>query len=134
MKKWLFEIILYIFSFVFVSAVFQPLKLPEDVAYLALILVFVGLSMMLSKSLLVFLTVKVVFLTRLIAIFLILFFAFYILEMFVPGFYIESMTLQETDLGWLSLKSFEFDKMSVMAILSFCTALLASLVKLLDES
>jgi hypothetical protein len=134
MKKWFFEIILYIFSFVFVSTVFQPLKLPEDVGYLILTLVFVGLSMMLSKSLLVFLTVKVVFFTRLFAIFLILFMVFYVLEMFVPGFQIGTMSLQEADLGWLSLKSFEFDKMSVIAVLSFSTALLASLVKLLDES
>lgn len=133
MKKWLYEILMYIFCFVFINLFFISLELPVDIYYLLITLFLVGFGMFFSKHLLVFLTVKVVFLTRLVAMFLILFVVFYALEMFVPGFIISEMVVQEADLSWVSLKSFEFDKISVIALLSFFTALLSSLVKLLEE-
>ncbi len=133
MKKFIFELMLYIFCFVFVDLFFVAVNLPEDPLYLLLTLFTVGLGMILSKKILVFLTVKVVFLTRLLSIFLILFGVIYALEYFLPGFQVETIMVKEAELSWISLKSFEFDKISVIALVSFCTALLSSLIKLLDE-
>ncbi len=133
MRKGLFDLILYIFSFVFVLLFFPSVKLPSESAYLFLSLIIVGLGIMFSKSLLVFLTVKVVFLTRFLAITLILFGIVFALETFLPGFFVEKLVLEETDLGLLSLKSFEFDKIGVVVLLSLSTALVSSLVKLLQE-
>ena len=134
MKNWIFEFILYIFSFAFVDLVFDSLVLPEDSVYLFLTILVVGLAMMLAKPMLTFLTVKVTFLTRLLAIFLLIFAVFYLLELFVPGFQIELMVVPEVEYSWVSIKSFEFDKITVMALLSFLIAFLSSLVKFLDES
>jgi hypothetical protein len=133
MRKGLFDLILYIFSFVFVLLFFPSVKLPSESAYLFLSLIIVGLGIMFSKSLLVFLTVKVVFLTRFLAITLILFGIVFALETFLPGLFVEKLVLEETDLGLLSLKSFEFDKIGVVVLLSLSTALVSSLVKLLQE-
>ena len=133
MKKGLFDIILYIFSFVFVMLFFPSVQLPSDPIYLFATLILVGAGVALSKHVLVFLTVKVVFLTRLLAITLILFGVFFALETFLPGFLVDKLVFQETDLGWLSLKSFEFDKIGTMVLLSFSTAFVSSLVKLLQE-
>lgn len=134
MKKGVFDLVLYIFSFVFVLLFFSNVKLPEDIVYLASTLLVVGLGVVLAKPILNFLTVKVVFLTRLVAVTLILLGVFYALETFMPGFFVENLVFQETDWGWLSLKSFEFDKIGGMVLLSFVTALVSSLVKLLQES
>ncbi len=133
MKKGLFDLVLYIFSFVFVMLFFPSVQLPSDLIYLFSVLILVGVSIVLSKPLLVFLTVKVVFLTRLLAITLILFGVFFALETFLPGFLVDNLVFQETDLGWLSLKSFEFDKIGTMVLLSLSTAFVSSLVKLLQE-
>jgi hypothetical protein len=134
MKKGIFDLVLYTLSFVFVLLFFPSVKLPPDSIYLMTFLFVVGLGVLLSKPLLTFLTVKVVFLTRLIAITLILFGLFFALETFLPGFLIENMVFQETDWGWLSLKSFEFDKIGVMVLLSLSTAFVSSVVKLLQEA
>jgi len=134
MKKGLFDLILYIFSFVFVMLFFPSVKLPSDVAYLSSALILIGLGVMLSKPLLTFLTVKAVFLTRLIAVTLILFGVIFALETFLPGFFVEKLVFTETDLGFLSLKSFEFDKIGTIVMLSFLTAFVSSIVKLLQES
>ncbi len=134
MKKGFFDLVLYTFSFVFVMLFFPSVKLPEDSIYLFSVLFFVGLGMVLAKPLLTFLTVKVVFLTRLVAVTLILLGVFFALETFIPGFLVDNMIFQETDWGWLSLKSFEFDKIGVMVLLSFSTAFVSSIVKLLQET
>ncbi len=134
MKKGLFDLILYIFSFVFVMMFFPSVKLPSDLLYSVVVFLAVGIGIMLSKPLLNFLTVKGVFLTRLIAVTLILFGVFFVLETFLPGFLIERLVFKETDLGWLSLKSFEFDKIGVMVLVSFFTAFVSSVVKLLQEN
>ncbi len=133
MKKGLFDLILYVFSFVFVMLFFTSVKLPTDTIYLASSLLFIGVGVMLTKPLLTFLTVKAVFLTRLLATTLVLFGVIFALETFVPGFLIERLVFKETDLGLLSLKSFEFDKIGVVVLLSLCTAFVSSLVKLLQE-
>jgi len=133
MKKGLFDLILYIFSFVFVMLFFHSVQLPSDLIYLSSVLILVGAGIALSKPLLTFLTVKVVFLTRLLAITLILFGVFLALETFLPGFLVDNLVFQETDWGWISLKSFEFDKIGTMVLLSFSTAFVSSVVKLLQE-
>jgi hypothetical protein len=134
MKKGLFDLILYMFTFVFVMMFFPSVKLPTDSVYLFSALLLVGIGIMFSKYLLTFLTVKVVFLTRLIAITLILFGVIFALETFLPGFVVDKLVFSETDLGFLSLKTFEFDKIGVVVLLSFCTAFVSSIVKLLQES
>jgi hypothetical protein len=134
MKKGIFDLVLYTLSFVFVLLFFPSVNLPPDSIYLMTFLFLVGFGVLLSKPLLTFLTVRVVFLTRLIAITLILFGLFFALETFLPGFLIENMVFQETDWGWLSLKSFEFDKIGVMVLLSLSTAFVSSVVKLLQEA
>ncbi len=134
MKKVIFDLILYVFSFVFVLLFFSSLSLPSDPVYLVSALLVVGIGVSLSKHILTFLTVKVVFLTRLIAVTLILFGVFFALETFLPGFLVEKLVFEETDLGWLSLKSFEFDRIGVMVLISFFTAFVSSLVKLLQEN
>jgi len=113
---------------------FPSVKLPSDLLYSVVVFLAVGIGIMLSKPLLNFLTVKGVFLTRLIAVTLILFGVFFVLETFLPGFLIERLVFKETDLGWLSLKSFEFDKIGVMVLVSFFTAFVSSVVKLLQEN
>lgn len=134
MKKGLFDLILYVFSFVFVMMFFPSIKLPSDFLYSVVVFLAVGIGIMVSKPLLNFLTVKGVFLTRLIAVTLILFGVFFVLETFLPGFLVEKLVFKETDLGWLSLKSFEFDKIGVMVLVSFFTAFVSSVVKLLQEN
>lgn len=134
MKKGLFDLILYVFSFVFVMMFFPSIKLPSDFLYSVVVFLAVGIGIMVSKPLLNFLTVKGVFLTRLIAVTLILFGVFFVLETFLPGFLVEKLVFKETDLGWLSLKSFEFDKIGVMVLVSFFTAFVSSVVKLLKEN
>ncbi len=134
MKKGVFDLVLYILSFVFVLLFFSNVILPDDFVYLTSTLLVIGLGVVMAKPILNFLTVKVVFLTRLVASTLILLGVFYALETFMPGFFVESLVFQETDLGWLSLKSFEFDKIGGMVLLSFATSLVSSLVKLLQES
>jgi hypothetical protein len=134
MKKGLSDLILYIFSFVFVLLFVPAVKLPGDFLYLVLVLLVVGFGVLLAKPLLTFLTVKVVFLTRFVAITLIILGALFALETFVPGFLIEKLFFAGTDLSWLSLKSFEFDKIGVMVLVSLSTALVSSIVKLLQEN
>jgi hypothetical protein len=56
------------------------------------------------------------------------------LQIFLPGFLVGNMIFEETEWGFLSLKAFEFDKIGVMALLSFFTAFVSSLVKLLQEN
>ncbi len=133
MKKGFFDLVLYTFSFVFVLLFFESVSLPSDPLYLFSSLIVIGLGIVFSKPLLNFLTVKVVFLTRLIAMTLISLVVFFLLETFVPGFFIENMVLKETEFGFLSLKSFEFDKIGVMVLLSLSTAFVSSLVKFLQE-
>ncbi|GEM_PF-2610191 len=134
MKKTIYEFIIYVFCFSFVGLFFQALDLPDEIIPLALVLLIVGFGMVFSKHLLKFLTVKVVFLTRLLAVFLIVFGIFYIFYMFLPGFDIDPIVVQEVNWDWVSIKEFEFDKISSIAVLAFVVALLSSLVKLLEES
>lgn len=134
MRKTVYEFIVYVGCFSLLSLFFFAVDLPDEVVPLLLVLIAVGVGLVFAKYLLEFLTVKVVFLTRLLAMGLILFGIFYIFYMFLPGFDISSILVSETDWGWVSIKEFEFDKISSMALLSFCTALLSSLVKLLEES
>lgn len=88
--------------------------------------------MIFSKPILIFLTVKVVFITRMIAIILLVMGTLYVLDTFIPGFYVTNFIFKGYDLSIVSLKSFEFDKIGTMALLSVFTGFVSSFVKLLQ--
>ena len=134
MKKTLKSILVYALILFFVFSVFkQAVILPENSTYLALTILILSLTVMISCPLLTFLTVKCKFPTFFLMSTLLLTGILYLLKLFMVGFYVEPYLFEGLDLGSVHLSTVELIPIISIVLFSVVTSLLCSVYRELDD-
>ena len=107
MKNFLKSLIAY-FALIFlaVSLFDKGVVLPESGLYFAATLLILTLTVLIAEPFLKFLTVRVNFLTMFLMTSVLLIGIFFLLKIFMTGFYINEYTFEEMTLGTLKITNF----------------------------
>jgi hypothetical protein len=95
-------------------------------------ILILALTVLISEPLLKFLTIKVNFLTMFLMSSLLLIGVFFLLKLFMTGFYINEYTFKEISIGTLNISSFVVKPTLTIIFSSITSALFCSTFKSLD--
>ncbi len=133
MKNFLKSLIVYFaLLFLSVSLFNEGVVLPEEGLYFVMTILILALTVLISEPLLKFLTIKVNFLTMFLMSSLLLIGVFFLLKLFMTGFYINEYTFKEITLGTLNISSFIVKPILTIIFSSITSALFCSTFKSLD--
>ena len=122
-------ILFFVFSFFSDSFI-----LPTSASYLILTILVLSFTVMISCSVLNFLTIKCNFLTFFLMTTLLLVGIIYLLKLFMVGFYIETYMFKGLDFGGLQVSKFEVTPIISIILFSVFSSFLCSIYKALDSS
>src|SRR5690606_37759865 len=108
---------------------FNGVKLPEDIFYLGAAYVGLSLGLMLHGNLLTFLTVKNVFITRFITMFIVVGLVMTLFDLVMPGFVVTGFEINGLSSGLISIQQYTADKYATIALISVMAAMIASLLE-----
>lgn len=133
MKNFLKSLIVY-FALIFlsVSLFSDGIVLPEEGVYFVATILILALTVLISEPLLKFLTIRVNFITMFLMSSLLLIGVFFLLKLFMTGFYINEYTFEEIALGTLNISSFVVKPTLTIIFSSITSALFCSTFKGLD--
>jgi len=133
MKNFLKSLIVYFaLLFLSVSLFNEGVVLPEEESYFVMTILILALTVLISEPLLKFLTIKVNFLTMFLMSSLLLIGVFFLLKLFMTGFYINEYTFKEISIGTLNISSFVVKPTLTIIFSSITSALFCSTFKSLD--
>lgn len=133
MKNFLkFLIVYFALLFLSVSLFNEGVVLPEEESYFVMTILILALTVLISEPLLKFLTIKVNFLTMFLMSSLLLIGVFFLLKLFMTGFYINEYTFKEISIGTLNISSFVVKPTLTIIFSSITSALFCSTFKSLD--
>jgi len=129
----LYNLIRFTLLFGFNTVLFKSFSLPVDVTYFLGATILFTITIILHKQILIFLTVRAVFLTRFIIISLLLAIIFFVMESILPGFTINSFTMKKFSLGIVEITSTEIPKYLALGLIATFDGLIASLMYTLNK-
>jgi len=112
----------------------QGIIFPTESIYMFATIIILALTLMVSPSLLHFLTIKSKFPTFFLMSSLLLVGVMYLLKTFMTDFYIETYTFEQTSIGTLQINSFEVTALISIIGFSVVTSLFAGLYRSLDNA
>lgn len=112
----------------------KSIHVPSRVAYLIITVVLLSLALIVTPSILKFLTVKCNFITFFLMSSVLLVGVFYLLKAFMIDFSIDEFEFNGSDLGSLSINSFVVTPLISIVSTSILISLLMSVYKELDRS
>lgn len=134
MKETIKSLLVYALIVYFVFSLFsQGITLPENPSYIALTILVLSFTIMISYPLLSFLTVKCKFPTFFLMTTLLLVGITYVLKLFMVGFFIETYTFEGLDLGNIQIAVFEVIPIISIVAFSLACSFLCSLFRELDH-
>ena len=134
MKETLKSLLVYALIVYFVFSLFsQGIILPENPSYIALTILVLSFTVMISCPLLSFLTVKCKFPTFFLMTTLLLVGITYVLMLFMVGFFIETYNFEGLDLGNIQIAGFEVIPIISIVVFSVACSFLCSLFRELDH-
>ena len=110
----------------------NSIHIPTITIYLIITFALLSLTMLAVCPFLNFLTVKCNFVTYFLMSFVLLVGVFYLLNMFMIDFSIDTYTFQGIDIGTLEIKSFEVTPIISIIVTSLFSSFLSSFYKELD--
>lgn len=131
--KFFKELIRGILLFTFSYALLGVFKVPSDTIYLIAVVIVFSLAILMHAKLLEFIAVRKAFPTRFIAIMLLVGIVIFVMEMLVPGFYVEGYVLPGTSSGAITIEATQLGKYATMALISAITGLTGSLMYTLES-
>ncbi|HVX93050.1 MAG TPA: hypothetical protein VHA74_02975 [Candidatus Dojkabacteria bacterium] len=134
MKKTVFSFLLNIFILNTTFLAFTGIKLPADFIYWWTVMGILSVVIALHKPFLKFLTVKRNFITVWFASAILLGFAMYVLNLFVPGFVIGHSFIKGMDLGIVTIQDINLDMIFTLVISSLLTSCVISVMEFLRSS
>jgi len=133
MKETLKSLLVYALVVYFVFSLFeQGIILPTNPSYVALTVLVLSFTIMISCPVLSFLTVKCKFPTFFLMTTLLLTGITYVLKLFMVGFFIETYTFEGLDLGNMRIESFEVIPIISIVAFSLVSSFICSIYRELD--
>lgn len=117
----------------FTFNLFNGVTLPEDMFYLVAAYGGLSLALMLHSNMLTFLTVRKVFITKLMSMFIILGLFLIFFDMVMPGFVVTGFEIKSFSSGFLTIEQYTVDKYATIALISVTAAAIASALDYLKE-
>ncbi len=134
MKQFIKSLLAYFFILFFVISMFNKgMILPKDTIYFIITLLVLTLTIMIVEPFLKFLTIKSNFLTFFIMSSLLLIGVFFLLKLFMTGFYINQFTFEGLVLGSIQIKNFIVSPVVTIVATSVATGLISSIYKVADS-
>jgi hypothetical protein len=130
----LYKLLVNVLILAFVTTMFDVVTFPEDAFYLYAIYLIYAIGIMIHDNILTFLTVKKVFLTRLLATAIIISLIFFFFEFTFPGFSIGRYTLDPQKFEFITIESFTLGKYVTIVLLATASGFVSSLLIWLQES
>lgn len=135
MKNTLRLFLVYSLIFVVVAQIFdRGIMFPSRGIYLFFSIFILSLTLIVSPSLLNFLTIKSRFPTFFLMSSILLVGVMFLLKTFMIDFYIETYTFEQTNIGTLQINSFEVTSIISIIGFSIVSSLIASIYKALDKT
>jgi hypothetical protein len=133
-SKVVYQLVIGFLVFSFVAAFFGVVTLPDDPFYLLAAYFAFSLAILLHENILTFLTVKKVFLTRMITVAILTSFVLIFFELTVPGFKIGPYTIDPQRLEFITIESYEVSKYVTIALMGALSGFIIALLHWLDKS
>jgi hypothetical protein len=134
MKKFIKNLVQFLLVSYLVVTLFEGIQLPENLVYVISSLVILSFGMLMASPIIKFLTIKENFITFFLMSSLILTGLFFLLDIFMTGFYIEAYTFEGMEMGTLIINSFEVVPILTMTLCSICSSFLGSLLYTLEKT
>ncbi len=134
MKESIYNLLLLLLVFFFTTILFQGIVMPEIVLYYCATLIILSMGVMITKPFLDFLTIKVNFITYFLLSSLLLVGIFFLLEIFMTGFFINTVTFEGINLDFLQINGFEVIPMITILIISTFSSFLSTIFFTLGKS
>lgn len=134
MKQFIKSLFVYFFILYFVVGLFKDgVILPTTSLYLIVSLLILTFTIMISGPLLKFLTIKTNFPTHFLMTTLLLVGVFYLLKLFMTGFYINEYIFEGMTLGTIEIASFTVTPIITIVAVSLVSSLISSIYRELDS-
>lgn len=108
--------------------------MPEIELYYVATLLVLSMGVMITKPLLKFLTIKVNFLTYFLMSSILLVGIFFLLEIFMTGFFIETVIFEGINLDFLQINGFEVIPVITILLISVLSSFLSTIFFTLGKS
>lgn len=134
MKQFIKSLLAYFFILFFVISMFNKgMILPKDTIYFVITLLVLTLTIMIVEPFLKFLTIKSNFLTFFIMSSLLLIGVFFLLKLFMTGFYVNQFTFEGLVFGSIQIDNFVVSPIVTIVATSVATGLISSIYKVADS-
>lgn len=130
----IYKICINVLILAFVSTLFGVIQFPIDIIYLIAVYLLFAVIILFHENLLTFLTVRKVFLTRLLSITIIASLLFLFYELTMPGFIIGPYTLDPQRYEFVTIESYTLNKYATIVLLGFFAGLVSSTLTWLEKS
>lgn len=134
MKPFIRSLLTYFFVMFFVTTVLSKgIVMPSESGYLIATLLILAFTVVVASPILKFLTIKSNFLTFFLMSALLLFGVFFLLKMFMVGFFVNEYIFDGLALGSIQIQAFTVSGILTMAIASALSALICAIYREVDS-
>ncbi len=133
MKKFIYNYLIIVLAINSVALSFDGITLPKDIIYWFITMTAFAVAVLMHKPLLKFLTVKINFLTYLVASTILLFGVMVGLSYIMPEYYISATTIDGLTFGVLTIERFTMNTYISVAFASFISVLLVVILDSLNK-
>ncbi|GAB4158765.1 MAG: hypothetical protein Fur003_2540 [Candidatus Dojkabacteria bacterium] len=118
----------------FNAQIYGSLALPKDLGYFLAVAFLFSLAIVLHEQVLDFMTIRKVFITRMIVIAVLVAIVVYIMDFIVPGFTVGNTALSTNTIGIIAIQAQNISKYGTIALIALTTGLLAAIFEQLKKT